>query len=205
MQQYYAYIYRDPSTNVPFLVGKGTKRRAWDHLKRKDHHPATYKIQKILREGMQPSIEVIEAIDEAHSFFLEKCLISVLGRRDLGLGPLCNLTDGGDGIVNISPESAARRYEKTRGQKRTAETCRNISASVKGKKRSPLSEEQKAKTAAALRGQKREAITGEKISKKLSKPCTIDGINIYPKFSDLAKALGSGKNGTRSPNFRYVI
>jgi len=36
MQQYYAYIYRDPTNNIPFLVGKGTKKRAWDHLKRQD-------------------------------------------------------------------------------------------------------------------------------------------------------------------------
>jgi hypothetical protein len=138
MQTYYAYVYRDPITKLPFLVGKGTKMRAWDHLKRKDHHHATYKIQKILREGNSPDIEIIPAIDEDHAYFLEKCLVSVFGRLDLGTGPLCNLTDGGDGIRNLSPESKARRYEKTRGQKRTPETRANISFALKGKKASAI-------------------------------------------------------------------
>lgn len=31
---------------------------------------------------------------------LEKILINYYGRRDLGLGTLCNLTDGGDGTLN---------------------------------------------------------------------------------------------------------
>lgn len=36
------------------------------------------------------------------------------------------------------------------------------------------------------------------------KPCTVDGITIYPSYSALAKALGRGKNGTNHPNFRYL-
>lgn len=43
-----------------------------------------------------------------------------------------------------------------------------------------------------------------KMSKALSRPCTIDGITIYPSVKALVKALGSGKNGSRSPNFRYA-
>lgn len=35
-------------------------------------------------------------------------------------------------------------------------------------------------------------------------PCTIDGITIFPSKRELARHLGYGKNGTRSPTFRYL-
>jgi len=99
MTQFYAYIYRDPSrANEPIYVGKGSGRRAWAHLKPiKRRHPFTQRLNKMIRENIQPDIEVIDAINEDHAFFLEKCLIAVIGRKDLGKGPLLNRTDGGEG------------------------------------------------------------------------------------------------------------
>lgn len=43
---------------------------------------------------------------------LEKILISYYGRKDLGLGELVNMTDGGDGIKNISKETASKISKK---------------------------------------------------------------------------------------------
>lgn len=37
-----------------------------------------------------------------------------------------------------------------------------------------------------------------------SKPCTIDGLTIYPSKKALINTLGRGQTGCRSPNFRYV-
>lgn len=37
-----------------------------------------------------------------------------------------------------------------------------------------------------------------------AKKCTVDGITIYPSRAALTRALGQGKQGGRSPNFRYV-
>jgi hypothetical protein len=37
-----------------------------------------------------------------------------------------------------------------------------------------------------------------------SHPCTVDGETIYESQTALVKALGHGKKGRRSPNFRYV-
>jgi hypothetical protein len=39
---------------------------------------------------------------------------------------------------------------------------------------------------------------------KKTGPCTVDGITIYSGVMELRKALGQGKNGTRSPGFRFV-
>lgn len=103
MTQFYTYIYRDPSRlnskGFPeeIYVGKGFDERAYTHLARKDKHEFVHRLQKMKRLGIAPSIEIINAIDEDHAFFLEKCLIAVIGRKDLGKGPLLNLTDGGEG------------------------------------------------------------------------------------------------------------
>lgn len=163
MQQYYAYVYRDED-GIPFYVGKGTKHRAYDHLKRPGSNFFGNKLKKMLLENKQPDIEIINAINEDHAYFLEECLIQVFGRRDLGTGTLCNLTSGGDGIRNISPESAASRYSKTRGQKRSDETKAKIRAVHLGKSKPSLTAAHKAKIASSLSGKTRDPAISEKVS-----------------------------------------
>jgi len=68
-------------------------------------------------------------------------------------------------------------------------------AAMKGK---PLSEERKAKIAAALKGKPSNNAAA------LSKPCTVDGITLYPNLKALSLALGQGKAGAKHPNFRYI-
>ena len=43
-----------------------------------------------------------------------------------------------------------------------------------------------------------------KKAKSKSRQCTLDGITIYQSHKELVAIHGSGKNGTRSPNFRYL-
>jgi hypothetical protein len=38
-----------------------------------------------------------------------------------------------------------------------------------------------------------------------SKPCTIDGVEIFPTVVALIKAKGQGKLGLKHPDFRYVV
>lgn len=44
----------------------------------------------------------------------------------------------------------------------------------------------------------------DSMRKQMSRPCTVDGITVFPSKKALAKALGFGKAGTRHPNFRYT-
>ena len=98
MTQYYTYVYKDPLKNMePFYVGKGNGKRLYRHLSRKDKHPLTQRLQKMLREGNKPDIEIINVTCENTAFRLEMFLINQYGRKDLGTGPLLNLTDGGEG------------------------------------------------------------------------------------------------------------
>ena len=143
---FYVYIYRDPSRgNEPFYVGKGFNKRAYVHLKRTDRHPFTYRLAKMKRNGIEPHIEIIRCNNEEVAFAAEVLSIRVLGRKDLGLGPLVNMTDGGEGT------SGYRHTEETRqnmsdaqkgennsfyGKSHSNEHCKKISNAQKGKSHS---------------------------------------------------------------------
>lgn len=115
-------------------VGKGSGARAWAHLRRKDASRFARSLRKLESAGKTPTIEVIPAINEDHAFFLESCLIEVIGRQDLGSGPLLNHNDGGRGSPRPSEEVRAR-----------------MSASHTGVKKGPHSEEARAKISLSQR------------------------------------------------------
>ena len=61
------------------------------------------KIRKIIREGNEPIIKIIEAnLSEDEALIKEQELIKQYGRADEKSGPLLNLTSGGDGQKNPS-------------------------------------------------------------------------------------------------------
>ena len=190
MTQFYAYIYHDDT--VPIYVGKGKGKRAWCHLTRSDKHPLTNKLAKMKREGREPRIQIIDAPDEVAAFEMEELLIAMIGRRDLVTGPLLNLTDGGEGSSGAirSAETRAKQAASKLGLARNLETRVKISTAMTGRQ-SP-----KKGTLNPLRGQLNSLLC--------SKPCTVDGITIYPSVKELVNALGRNKEGRGSPNFRFV-
>lgn len=119
---YYNYIYLDPRRKgkytyeglnfsllyEPFYIGKGKKgihgERKFSHLyeaskKNSGAHPKIAKIRKIWKEcNIDPYIIQINSnLEEYIALDLEIQIIKSIGRKDLNLGPLCNMTDGGDG------------------------------------------------------------------------------------------------------------
>ena len=117
MIQYYTYIYKDPSKGMgPFYVGKGSGKRAYDHLKGNKYNPPLhYRIQKMLREGNTPEIEIINVTCENTAYRLEMFLIDQYGRKDLGRGTLLNMTNGGDNPPN---QRGKKRPYKERSSRR---------------------------------------------------------------------------------------
>lgn len=119
---YYIYIYLNPLKSgtykyndidyifnyEPFYIGKGKNNRLYHHLREKNllndrNKHKTYTINKILNEceisikDYKKYIIKIEAnLDENLSLAKEMFYINRIGRKDLNLGPLSNLTDGGD-------------------------------------------------------------------------------------------------------------
>ena len=107
------YQHRRLDTNEVFYIGIGSnKRRAYSKYKRT-------KLWENIVNKVGYSIEITHddiLWEEACS--IEKYLISFYGRRDLGLGSLINMTDGGDGRL---------------GSTASEETKLKMSKSLKGK------------------------------------------------------------------------
>ena len=85
---YYVYLLIDPSTMLPFYVGKGKGKRAQYHIKQNQQGKNTenpYKdnvIRQILNEGLTPIIEyVFWSNDEKSAYDFEEELITKYGRR----------------------------------------------------------------------------------------------------------------------------
>lgn len=103
---FYVYMYMDPRPSknlMPIYVGKGTAAndRAQDHWERPSlcrNRLLKRTLDKIRAAGLEPVITIVDEFDdESDAFAFEVELIAKYGRRDLGTGPLCNLTKGGEG------------------------------------------------------------------------------------------------------------
>ena len=101
---YYVYIYLRKNSLIPYYVGKGFHNRAW----RKEH---SVKVP----ESNDRIIIAESNLTEIGAFALERRLIKWSGRKDLGLGPLRNLTDGGEGATG--PKSA--KWKESASKNRT--------------------------------------------------------------------------------------
>lgn len=239
---HYVYLYYDPVRCEPIYVGMGQKKRAWWHLKRKDMHPFVQRLQMMERLGTAPEITfLVVNIDEELADLVEIEAIAKYGRKDLGQGPLLNLTDGGDGLKNVTEATRRKIGEASRGRKHSPETRVAISAFLRTRERNPLSAESKDKIRQKALGRKlsveHKAKIGAGMSASIrppcstetrakiglcnrgriksqeeianfcasrSKPCTVNGVEIYPSRKALMAALGQNANGTKHPNFRYV-
>jgi len=94
--QFYSYLWlREDGT--PYYVGKGSGNRAFV---RGSHHCSPPKDKS--------RILIFPMLNEAEAIESEIAIITLFGRKDLGIGCLRNFTDGGDGL------SGFRHADKTR-------------------------------------------------------------------------------------------
>ena len=223
MSTFYTYLYIDPTRShprrpegEPIYVGKGTKRRAWVHLKRNDKHPLTNRLKSLKKKGVEPIIVFLaKDIDEELAFMVEEEAIELYGRKDLKTGTLLNLNGGGEGgrCAIIGPSTRAKlsqsslamhadpikRQNYLDGRKKTfTDTWRqNTRQAQINRFQDP---EKKARLLASTSGSTQ---WRERQKNAFSIPCTVDGITWYASRNDLAAALGWGKDGVGHPSFRY--
>lgn len=156
--KYYTYIYFDPSrNNEPIYVGKGSGNRYLHHLNSKKKHPFVQRLQSMKNAGVEPKIEVIWGLEEDIAYQMEVDYISYFGRKDLGKGPLLNLTDGGgkNSGGKLSEEHKKKIGDAHRGRPKPQSLKDKISDKVK----TTLSQKPKRQW---------DTDTKEKISKKLT-------------------------------------
>jgi hypothetical protein len=160
--QFYIYIYEDEN-NVPIYVGKGKRRksgikeRMLDHLqiakRRKKPHPFYYKLKKMFENGLKPKIYKVNnnlTAEEANK--IEKQLVAKIGRKDLNKGPLLNLCDGGEGLLNMSDAHKNIIRKTHTGKINSQEVRQKISNSKKNN--TIITDEHRRKISLALKGQK---------------------------------------------------
>lgn len=106
MKEYYVYMYYDPETSIPFYIGKGRGYRYRDISSRKINKRLYNKIQNIRTKyncNVDKFVQIVfENLTCQQALKKEIQTIKKIGRKDLGKGPLLNLTDGGDGVINTS-------------------------------------------------------------------------------------------------------
>ena len=193
-----SYEYEDYKFNYePFHIGKGKDKRYKVHFQEsilKKNNYKNNKIKKILSEGYEPVIiKVKENILECISFKYEIELIKLIGRIDLGTGPLTNNTNGGDGTSGMShsKETKQKLSKLQKGRKLSEEHKKKISNSEKGK---ITSEETKNKISEAQKGNK-SYMYGKHLSEETIKKISGENAHNYgKKFSEETIIKLSGEN-----------
>ena len=123
------YYHRRKDTGEVFYVGIGNNKRPYSKSNRNN-----YWSNIVNKVGYD--VDIIHTdLTWDESSALEIQYIKEFGRKDLGLGNLVNMTNGGDGANSFSPEIRKRCGHK-KGTKFSKEVCENMSKSFLGIKKS---------------------------------------------------------------------
>lgn len=135
---YYLYRHIRLDKNEPFYIGIGTiqiigdKYSYYSRSKEKSNRNIIW--NRIVAKTKYRIDIILESKD--YNFIKQKEIefIKLYGRIDLKTGILANLTDGGEGCLNISSESLLRRNQKLTGKKRSEEFKKKLSEDRRGEK-----------------------------------------------------------------------
>lgn len=111
-RDFYVYALFREDGITPFYIGKGRGTRVHIHEKDARRWDTSHKarvIQKMWACGITeiPKVVLAEGLLDVDAKLIECDLIQLIGRWPLG--PLTNLTSGGDGVADLSPVSRARK------------------------------------------------------------------------------------------------
>jgi len=184
MNSFYVYAYSDQD-NVPFYIGKGSGKRFHVCMHLSNENPFLKNKIKKIGVGNIKIHFLHENFTEVEAFQFEKFYINFYGRRDLGKGTLCNLTDGGEGSSGVicSEETRRKMSEAQKGENNpmygvhregksnpmygkhhSEETCQKISEAQKGENNNMYGVHRKGKDA-AFYGKKHSKEARQKMSK----------------------------------------
>lgn len=183
----------------PFYVGKGNTNRWKFHfisgnLEKDLNKYKNNKIKKLLKLGYTKEDMILVFkynLSEKAAFDLEKELIFTIGRSGLKNGPLTNLTDGGEGLHNPSPETRSKIGNSHKGKFVSEETKKKLSESHLGKIRGPISLEHKRQISISNTGR---IPSQEEIRKRREK---VFGNKYGPRSEQVKKAISQKNLGSK--------
>lgn len=115
MGPWLVYVWFRPNGS-PLYVGIGKRRKEGSRQRWEDHIVNSGNVHLanafIKYGGNIPLVVIREDLSRKEADAIEISLIQTIGRRDLGLGPLANLTDGGDGC-NGYIETAEQKQRRS--------------------------------------------------------------------------------------------
>lgn len=128
---FYVYLHIRKETGEPFYVGKGSTK--WNRVKsKKNRNDWWWNI--VNKDKGFDYIFLEQNITEEVANILETMWIKRIGRKDLSMGILVNLTDGGEGKTGSSHNEEVRKKISENTKKgMTEEICKAISKREKGK------------------------------------------------------------------------
>lgn len=145
MAKHYLYRHIRLDTGQPFYIGIGTKRESRPYYTYPAEYPRAYsksgrtEYWKRITSKSEYDVEILFESDD-YELIKQKEIefIALYGRRNKGKGILCNLTDGGDGVLGIirSQETSDKISKANTGRKTSDETKLKQSLVKKGKKMS---------------------------------------------------------------------
>ena len=101
---YYTYAYLRKEDRTPYYIGKGKGKRAYDR--------STHRVR--VPDDRDRIVFLKENVSEKEALAYEREMIQFYGRKDLGTGILRNMSDGGEGAPNPSPESRKKNSERNK-------------------------------------------------------------------------------------------
>lgn len=113
---FYVYCYFRPETGQPCYIGKGRNGRWKQHLT----NSSNIRLKRIIAKngGEIPHVKIHVGLTCEQANEYEKALIKAIGRASLG--PLVNLTDGGEGNQGWVPSDETKRKNAESSRKRIA-------------------------------------------------------------------------------------
>lgn len=147
LNKYYIYAHVNPLKNEIFYIGKGFDKRAYSKKGRSNIWKNTVAKYGYIIDILQ------EGLTEEEAFDREIWYIKRIGRKNLGIGPLVNLTDGGEGCSGLkhSDETKQKLSEINSGKIIPREIVDKITKANTGKKRT---QELKDKLSTMFKGKK---------------------------------------------------
>ncbi len=113
-----AYLYRHIrlDTNEVFYIGIGSDEAGLYERAYSKHGRSKYWGKIITKSAYEIDI-VLNDLTWEEACIKEIEFIKLYGRKDLNEGTLCNLTDGGEGVINPSKESRKKMSNSHKGKK----------------------------------------------------------------------------------------